>query len=43
MEIEKPAKAGVHRYTAPGKANICSAEGYLAVQALSDGPFEIDK
>ena len=38
----RATKAGVHRYTAPGKANICSAEGYLAVQALADGPLEID-
>ena len=35
-------KAGIHRFTAPGAANVCSAEGIVLVQALKDGPLEID-
>ena len=35
-------KAGVHCFTAPGAANVCSAEGLLLVQALQEGPLEID-
>ena len=35
-------KAGIRCYTAPGEANICSAEGFLLVQALKDGHLEID-
>ena len=35
-------RAGVHLFTAPGKANVCSAEGYVVVQALQEGPLEID-
>ena len=35
-------KAGVHCFTAPGAANVCSAEGIVLVQALKEGPLEID-
>ena len=35
-------KAGVHCFAAPGMANICSAEGVILVQALKDGPLEVD-
>jgi hypothetical protein len=35
-------KAGVHRFTEPGAANICSAEGIVLVQALKEGPLKID-
>ena len=35
-------KAGVHLFTAPGMANVCSAEGVVLVQALQEGPLEID-
>ena len=34
--------AGVHCFAAPGLANVCSAEGLLAVQALTEGPLELD-
>lgn len=34
--------AGVHLYTPAGKANVCSSEGYVLVQALEEGPLEID-
>ena len=39
---ERARKAGVHLYTAPGKANVCAAEDYVHVQALQDGPLAID-
>jgi len=39
---ERARKAGVHLYTAPGKANVCAAEGYVHVQALQAGPLTID-
>lgn len=35
-------KAGVHLYTPPGKANVCSAEGLVLIQALVEGPLTID-
>jgi len=35
-------KAGVHCFTAPGAANVCSAEGVVLVQALKEGPLAID-
>ena len=38
----RAAKAGVHLFTAPNAANVCSAEGIVLVQALKDGPLEID-
>ena len=38
----RAAKAGVHRFTAPGSANVCSAEGIVLIQALKEGPLEID-
>ena len=38
----RAAQAGVHRFTAPGAANVCSAEGVVLVQALKEGPLEID-
>ena len=38
----RAAKAGVHLLTAPNAANVCSAEGIVLVQALKDGPLEID-
>lgn len=34
--------AGVHCWVAPGRANICSAEGYLFAQAMVDGPLTVD-
>ena len=39
---ERARQAGVHCFTAPGAANVCSAEGFLLVQALQEGPLEID-
>ena len=38
----RAAKAGVHLFTAPGAANVCSAEGIVLVQALKEGALEID-
>lgn len=38
----RAAKAGVHCFTAPGAANVCSAEGIVLIQALKEGPLEID-
>jgi hypothetical protein len=38
----RAAKAGVHLFTAPGAANVCSAEGIVLIQALKEGPLEID-
>ena len=35
-------EAGIHLFTAPGSANVCSSEGIVLVQALKDGPLEID-
>ena len=35
-------KAGIHCFVAPGAANVCSAEGVVLVQALREGPLEID-
>ena len=35
-------RAGAHCYVEPGKADIAVAEGFVLVQALSDGPLEID-
>ena len=35
-------QAGVHLWTAAGKANVCSAEGFLVVQALEEGPLALD-
>ena len=41
--IAAQAKAArVHCFVAPGRANVCSAEGFVSVQALQDGPLEID-
>ena len=34
--------AGARCYTAPGRANVCAAEGFVLVQALGEGPLEID-
>ena len=38
----RAAKAGVHLFTAPGAANVCSAEGVVLVQALKEGPLAVD-
>ena len=38
----RAAEAGVHLFTAPGVANVCSAEGIVLVQALQEGPIAID-
>ena len=35
-------RAGVHLYAEPGKANVLAAEGYVLVQALVEGPLDID-
>lgn len=35
-------EAGVHCYTEPGAANICSADGVVLVQALREGNLAID-
>ncbi|MBO7721677.1 MAG: hypothetical protein J6T01_04635 [Kiritimatiellae bacterium] len=35
-------RAGGRVYVAPGTANLCAAEGFVMVQALKDGPVEID-
>ena len=35
-------KAGVHCYTKAGEANVAAAEGYVFVQAIVDGPIEVD-
>ena len=35
-------QAGVHLWTAADKANVCSAEGLVVVQALEAGPLAID-
>ena len=34
--------AGVHCFTEPGAANVCSSEGVVLVQSLRDGPLAID-
>ena len=35
-------QVGVHCFTEPGKANVCSADGFVLVQALQEGPLAID-
>ena len=34
--------AGVHCYTKEGEANVAAAEGFVYVQALVDGPLDVD-
>jgi hypothetical protein len=35
-------KAGVHLYAPAGSAFVCAAEGYVAVQALRQGPIRLN-
>ena len=39
---ERASRAGAHIYVRPSVANVCAAEGHVAVQALKDGEIEID-
>ena len=39
---DRARKAGVHCFTAPGEANVCSSEGIVLVQALRAGMLAID-
>lgn len=39
---ERARRAGAHLYVAPDVANVCAADGYVMIQALVDGPLEVD-